>query len=52
MQGRLRWLILDNPDLAVISSHTLMLQVPEIEGVEIRFVRAPSDGPAEVGLWV
>jgi hypothetical protein len=41
-----RRLILDNPNLAAISSHTLMLPVPEIEGIEIfpiLFVRHPLD---------
>ena len=49
-QEAVRRLILDNPNLATVSSHTLMLLVPEIEGVEvfpILFVR-PSAGPAEI----
>ncbi len=45
-QDAVRWLILDNPNLAAISSHTLMLPAPEIDGVEvfpILFVRHPLD---------
>ena len=45
-QEAVRRLILDNPNLAAVSSHTLMLPVPEIEGVEvfpILFVRHPLD---------
>ncbi len=45
-QDAVRWLIQDNPNLAAISSHTLMLPAPEIDGVEvfpILFVRHPLD---------
>jgi hypothetical protein len=45
-QEEARTLIIDNPHLAAISSHTLMMPVPEIEGVEILpivFVRHPLD---------
>ena len=45
-QDAIRTLILDNPNLAAISSHTLMLPAPEIDGVEvfpILFVRHPLD---------
>src|SRR5262249_10894079 len=45
-QQAVRRLILDNPNLAALSSHTLTLPVPEIEGVEIfpiLFVRHPLD---------
>jgi hypothetical protein len=45
-QQAVRRLILDNPNLTALSSHTLTLPVPEIEGVEIfpiLFVRHPLD---------
>lgn len=45
-QEAIRRLILDNPNLAAVSSHTLMPPAPEIDGVEIfpiLFVRHPLD---------
>ena len=45
-QEAIRTLILDNPRLCAISSHTLMLPVPRIDGFEILpilFVRHPLD---------
>jgi hypothetical protein len=45
-QAAIRRFIADDPHLAAISSHTLMLPVPRIEGVEILpilFVRHPLD---------
>ncbi len=45
-QAAIRTLILDNPRLSAISSHTLMLPPPRIEGIEILpivFIRHPLD---------